>query len=148
MATISSLEAVEEIRDGRGIRCTSGASRYKRAMIVNIHHGAEYDIYIGRHGHGKPGPLGNPIAVGKACVVCGARHSRDGRLLQCYRRWLWRRLRDDRDYARLVMGCHRKRLGCFCVRADGSGPCHGKVLARAATWLADGGMGQLHPTQT
>lgn len=99
--------------------------------VVNIHHGGAYDIYIGRPGKGKPGLLGNPIVPGGPCPVCGGSHGRNQQLLDCYRRWLFRRLRIDREYRALVRSCHGKALGCFCK----PGPCHGDVLVKAALWL-------------
>lgn len=107
-----------------------------KATVVNIHHGTQYDVYIGRRGRGMQGPIGNPIAIGKTCPVCSEVHGRDERLLQCYRRWLWRRIKSDDAYGHPVASLHGKRLGCFCVRQDGSGLCHGHVLADAAAWLA------------
>lgn len=105
--------------------------------VVNIRHkGAVWDIYIGRPGKGQPGPLGNPIAPGRTCIWCGRRHGRDAALLACYRGWLEATVEDDPGYRAMVRACHGKRLGCFCVRKDGTGLCHGHVLAEVAAKLA------------
>lgn len=108
-----------------------------RAVVVNIKHkSAKWDIYVGRPGKGQPGPLGNPIAIGKRCIECGAVHGRDAALLDCYRAWLERKVSSDAEYRELVLACHGKRLGCFCVRRNGLGLCHGYVLAEVAERLA------------
>lgn len=107
-------------------------------MVVNIHHGAAYDIYVGRAGKGREGLLGNPIIPGRPCVICGALHKRDQALLDCYRRWLWDEIRRCAFYRALVLACKPPAvLGCFCVSPDGSGLCHGSVLQRAGQYLAD-----------
>lgn len=105
------------------------------ARVINIHHGTEYDIYIGRAGKGRRGPLGNPIRVGEKCCECGQRHGRDRGLINCYRRWLWRRVRAEPLFREQVRDCYGKVLGCFCVDRNGRGVCHGFVLLRAAAWL-------------
>lgn len=107
-------------------------------MVVNIHHGTEYDVYIGRPGKGRDGPLGNPIIPGKLCLECNVIHKRDQALLDCYRRWLWDKIQQCAIYRALVLTCKPPaRLGCFCVKPDGSGLCHGHILKRAAQYLAD-----------
>jgi hypothetical protein len=104
------------------------------ARVVNIHHGASYDVYIGRPGRGSPGPWGNPIIPGRPCSECGIIHGRDPELLACYRRWLYARCLEDRAFVRALADLHGHVLGCFCLRKDGSGLCHGHILAHAAQW--------------
>jgi hypothetical protein len=103
--------------------------------VVNIHHNVPYDIYIGRPGKGVPGPLGNPIRPGSACIVCGKIHGMDNALLDCYRFWLIETVRTNQSYRGLAAACHRKALGCFCVDNNGEGLCHGFVLLDVAACL-------------
>jgi hypothetical protein len=97
--------------------------------VVNLRV-APYDVYIGRPGHGKAGPLGNPVAVGKRCPICGARHTKAGDTLPCYAEYLRRRCATDAPFAALVRSLRGKVLGCFCK----PNPCHGDELVR---YLAD-----------
>jgi hypothetical protein len=106
------------------------------ATVVNIHHGIDLGdpdvVYIGRPGKGRPGPLGNPIQIGKPCPACGDVHTRDtpAFLDQCYYRWLCQKAERDSAYRALLYSCYGKRLACFCAPA----PCHGHVIAR---WLRE-----------
>lgn len=103
--------------------------------IVNIKHGVPFDIYIGRPGKGRPGPLGSPIVPGELCPECGRVHRSKGTTLLCYERNLRRRVADDAQYRELVRSCDRKTLACFCVDRQGRGHCHGRVIARVAAEL-------------
>ena len=104
--------------------------------VVNIHHGAPYDVYVGRAGKGKPGPFGNPIRINARCFVCGNKHGRDPHLLGCYGWWLDGKLASDPGFRARVRALAGKTLGCFCLRPDGSGLCHGTILADRADKLA------------
>lgn len=90
--------------------------------VVNLRH-SDYDVYIGRRGHGHDGYFGNPIVPGKTCPVCGEVHSR-GNTLKCYREYLEVRLEQDPDFRERVKALRGKVLGCFCKPR----PCHGDVL--------------------
>lgn len=88
-----------------------------QTVVVNVRH-ERYDRYIGR-----PGPFGNPFAVG-----------RDGTPQQCldrFRDYFLKRVQDDREFRRQVLLLRGKRLGCFCKsRPPGrEGLCHGDVIA-------------------
>lgn len=84
--------------------------------VVNIRVN-EYDVYIGREGHGSDGFWGNPFSV-----------ARDGgreRAITLYREYFLKRLRVDQVFATKVQFLRGKRLGCFCAPKQ----CHGDVIA-------------------
>jgi hypothetical protein len=122
----------------RGLRAGLSAQREEArltwATVVNIHHGEPYDVYCGRPGKGRDGPWGNPIEIGKPCLVCELVHGREPALLDCYARWLRDRMTDER--AAEVRSLHGKVLGCFCVKPNGTGLCHALVLAQMAAELS------------
>lgn len=96
-------------------------------MVVNMRV-AKFDVYIGRgRGGSVPnsgrGMFGNPIAVGNKCPECGLIHWSAADTLNCYRRYLERRLKDI-DFKVAFMKLRGKTLGCFCK----PGPCHGDVI--------------------
>lgn len=74
--------------------------------------------------HSK-GYFGNPIAIGKPCIVCGKRHDSGGSTLPCYRRYFRFRLRFDNQFRQEIEKLRGKRLGCFCKPK----PCHGDIIA-------------------
>jgi len=87
-----------------------------KTTVVNIRRN-EYDVYIGREGHGHDGYWGNPYSV-----------TRDGgreRAIALYREYFYRRLRVDPEFAARVQELKGKRLGCFCAPK----PCHGDIIA-------------------
>lgn len=69
-------------------------------------------------------PFGNPFVTGQD----GSRPQ----VIAQYRRYLWRRIRQEPGFARQVRELHGRDLCCCCAPA----PCHGDVLERAAAWLA------------
>lgn len=87
-----------------------------KTIVVNIRT-HEYDVYIGREGHGHDGYWGNPYSV----VRDGGRE----RAIELYRKYFLNRLRIDPTFASKVQSLRGKRLGCFCVPK----PCHGNVIA-------------------
>lgn len=89
------------------------------------------DVYIGRPGRGQDGYFGNPIVVGRVCLVCQQTHTTGGDTLPCYRRWLWQKLKTDSVYKSRVKGLIDSRLFCFCKPK----PCHGDILIKAIEWL-------------
>ena len=97
-------------------------------------------VYVGRAFKDWPASvLANPIAAGKKCPECGARHAA-AETLPCYRRWLWRRLKADEGFRRTLQELPADAtLGCWCVDTDSpaEGPevCHAQVLVKARTWL-------------
>lgn len=87
-----------------------------KTTVVNIRQN-EYDVYIGREGHGQSGIFGNPFSA-----------MRDGgreRAIELYREYFLRRLRVDQEFAVRVEMLRGKRLGCFCKPKA----CHGDVIA-------------------
>lgn len=96
-----------------------------RVVNMKLDTSTMVDVVIGR-----PTMFGNPIRVRKPCCECGVRHG-PGETLECYREWLWRKLKRDKAFAREVRKLHGKVLGCWCK----PNPCHGDVLARAAAYL-------------
>jgi len=99
--------------------------------VVNLRL-ASYDVYIGRPGKGRDGPLGNPAVVGKMCPICDDVHPDAGSTLPCHRLYLWQRADDDPDFRALLLACRGKVLGCFCKNRNGEGPCHGDNIVE---WL-------------
>ena len=89
------------------------------------------DVYIGRAGKGRDGYWGNPIAIGRPCPVCGVIHRENGSTLNCFRRWLWTKMKTDASFTSRLRELHDKDLVCFCK----PNPCHGDVLLEAAAYL-------------
>jgi len=96
--------------------------------VVNLRHTDMADTnvrYIGRsHTSGVPdwpsnGWAGNPFDV----RVHG--HA----ALEKFRAYFLERVERDPTYRREILNLRGKRLACFCVRRDGSGDCHGKIIA-------------------
>jgi uncharacterized protein DUF4326 len=108
--------------------------------VVNIRRD-RYDVYAGRNSQGiapvrvgEEGWLGNPhvVAGGKRkwCPACNGGPAHEGRAaLDLYREYLERRTAVDVRFREAVLALRGAVLGCFCVRADGSGECHARVLA-------------------
>jgi len=100
-----------------------------KTTVVNIRN-SEYDVYIGRAGHGQDGYFGNPIRFGQKCPVCGKVHANTptGRreVLICYEKWFFERIGRDAEFARRVQELKGKRLACFCKPLS----CHGDILVR------------------
>ncbi len=92
-------------------------------LVVNIHAGKKYDVYVGRPGNGKPGFWGNPFLLGA-----------DGNREQVIAKFREHLLRTPELHKRLPE-LKGKVLGCFCAPL----PCHGDVLAEMAN---EGGEGQ------
>lgn len=91
--------------------------------------GDEVGIYIGRAGKGKAGSvLANPFHVGKD----GTRSD----VIAKYRVWLWKKIQGkDPQVLNELRRIHAEQadLICFCSPH----PCHGDVVLKAATWLAE-----------
>lgn len=93
----------------------------------------EYDVYIGRAGHGHDGYFGNPIVLGKCCPVCDQIHTKSGETLECFRVYFYLRIGGDPEFRTRVMTMLGKRLGCFCKPR----PCHGDVIAEYLNGVYD-----------
>lgn len=92
-----------------------------RTRVVNIKRGEEYDVYIGRAGHGLDGYYGNPYRLQEG-------ESR-GATIQRYKAYFLERIEKDTEFRRRVLELKGKRLGCFCVPFN---RCHGEVIVE---WL-------------
>lgn len=84
--------------------------------VVNIRRN-EYDVYIGREGHGQDGMFGNPFSA----IKDGGRE----RAIALYRQYFHKRLRVDSEFFSRVEELRGKRLGCFCKPKA----CHGDIIA-------------------
>lgn len=73
----------------------------------------DYDVYIGRAGHGEDGYFGNPFRGLDAVPQ--------------FKSWFLNRVATDAVYRSRVLALMGKRLGCFCYPKQ---PCHGDVIAR------------------
>lgn len=98
--------------------------------VVNLRR-EDYDVYIGRRGHGHDGYFGNPVRIGQPCPVCEQMHERRGDTLACFEVYARQRLEDDPTYARRVRALRGKTLGCFCAPK----PCHGDILVKLVSEL-------------
>lgn len=76
--------------------------RFIETIVVNIHHGASYDVLIDRST-----PLGNPFRLG----VHGDRVT----VLSRHRTYLYERVERDLEFRRLVLNLRGKKLGCHCA---------------------------------
>lgn len=121
--------------------------------VIDVHGMIPNDpsvVYVGRACSGwRGGVLGNPCSIpNRYCPVCGEVHfSRDrrgiqvtpGRSLPCYRRWLWRGMRDGVLLPALRVIPADAALGCWCVTKDRLPDppevCHAEVIAAAWRWL-------------
>lgn len=94
--------------------------------IVNINNTNNYDVYIGRAGHGHDGTFGNPHNVGH-CKLCGKIHDRI-EAVEAFTQYFYDRIEKDEEFKRRVLSLKDKVLGCFCSHS----PCHGEVIVE---WL-------------
>ena len=97
-----------------------------RLLVVNVRHepyksDPSLYVYVGRAGKGQDGTFGNPFRKEDYPKTC----------LKLYRDYLRKRCLEDGWFYMAVMklGEQDKPLGCFCVKKDGSGECHAKILA-------------------
>ncbi len=91
-------------------------------LVVNIHAGKRYDVYVGRQGHGKDGRWGNPYLLGRD----GSRET----VIGLYRKYLLA----NPALLRQLPVLKGKVLGCFCAPL----PCHADVLAELANETHEG----------
>ena len=98
--------------------------------VVNLQH-AEFDVYVGRMGHGFDGYFGNPIRRNVFCKICGKTHILKSETLDCFEKYARLRLSVDPEYRKRVRALFGKRLGCFCKPYR----CHGDTLAQLASEL-------------
>lgn len=94
-------------------------------------------VYVGRKGHGQDGYYGNDHVAAYIgdCLACWSEgcpriyHYGDD-ALKFYALDLEARWKADPEFRRRAIAeLPGRDLGCFCVRKDGSGECHAKILA-------------------
>jgi hypothetical protein len=82
----------------------------------------EFDVYIGRSGHGHEGTFGNPFRRGP--------NDLPGFTLSKFEAYFLKRVEEDPEFRRRVLALKGKRLGCFCSK--NSQICHGQIIIN---WL-------------
>ena len=95
-------------------------------VVVNLWR-ENYDVYIGRIGHGQEGYFGNPHPLGRRCPLCARQHTRED-CLDAYRVYFLARVADDPEFRARVLALQGTRLGCFCRPQR----CHGDIIV---AWL-------------
>lgn len=98
-----------------------GEDRVQKTTVVNIHSGADYDVYMGRPGRGVPGPFGSPF--GRKLFLRG--EVRD-EIIRKHADWFHQQVSIDLAFLGRVLALRGKRLGCFCAPK----PCHADVIAK------------------
>ena len=93
--------------------------------VVNIKN-SNFDIYIGRGGHGQDGYFGNDHLIGY-CRNCDQVHDRE-KSIMAFKNDFNHRIDRDLKCRSRVESLKGKRLGCFCAPLD----CHGDVYVE---WL-------------
>lgn len=84
--------------------------------VVNIYK-ERYDQYIGRAGKGQDGYYGNPFRLHPG-------ESR-GATIGRFKKYFYKRLKEDAEFKRRIHLLKGMRLGCFCK----PNACHGDVIA-------------------
>ena len=84
--------------------------------VVNLRK-EPYDVYIGRAGHGQDGYFGNPFPM--------SNEMERAYVLKQYKDYFLKRVAEDEEFCKRVLGLKGKVLGCFCVPKA----CHGHVIA-------------------
>ncbi|KKN16289.1 hypothetical protein LCGC14_0977450 [marine sediment metagenome] len=85
-----------------------------QTTVVNLRF-EKYDVYIGRAGKGQTGTFGNPYY-----------HENREDNIKLFKKYFYKRLKSDQQFAHQVLKLKGKRLGCFCRPAN---PCHGDIIA-------------------
>jgi hypothetical protein len=89
--------------------------------VVNLYK-EPFDVYIGRPGKGQSGEFGNPYkGMPKQEAIA------------LFRKYFYKRLKDDPIFNRRVRSLKGKRLGCFCAPKN----CHGDVIAEYLNGLSE-----------
>ena len=86
--------------------------------VVNLKH-EEYDVYVGRAGHGQDGYFGNPYPLDVDTATMRLA------VIQAYKRYFLDRMDSDQEFKSRVLGLKGRRLGCFCKPKR----CHADVIA-------------------
>lgn len=87
-----------------------------KTTVVNLTRD-NYDVYIGRAGHGQDGYFGNPFRL--------SGEDERGATISKYKAYFNNRLNTDPEFKERVHALKGKRLGCFCKPEA----CHGDVIA-------------------
>lgn len=85
--------------------------KFPNTTVVNVHHGDEYDVYIGRGSK-----WGNPFKL-RSGATLEERH----RVISQYMGWV---VNQPQLIKAMVKELAGKRLGCYCAPL----PCHGDML--------------------
>lgn len=96
-----------------------------KTTVVNLNK-EEYDVYIGREGHGFDGYFGNPYST----------KAKDPRFrvnslteaIEKHKAYAIRRFNVDSEFRARIIALYGKRLGCFCSPRG----CHGDIYAELA----------------
>ncbi len=115
----------------------------ERPKVVNIRHepyasDPSLYVYVGRAGKGQDGYFGNPHTLGKPCRECGGKVHGRAECLALFSRYFRERVENDGEFYSRVVALAGKTLGCFCVKKDGSGDCHAKIIADFVAWQPEG----------
>lgn len=102
--------------------------------VVNIKHLPAYwrtdqsYVYIGRNDYrDSSAPIsnfGNPIPLGKICLICKKVHTEKGSTLECFRKYFNSRIEVDSNFKKLVLELKNKKLVCHCAPDK----CHGDII--------------------
>lgn len=85
----------------------------KETFVVNLYK-EPYDVYVGRAGNGQDGYFGNPY-----------RAMPRQESIALFRKYFYKRLKEDPTFNKRVRSLKGKILGCFCKPK----PCHADVIA-------------------
>lgn len=85
--------------------------------VVNIKHNQQWDVYIGRAGHGQDGYFGNPFILQPG--------EERGATLDRYKTYFLNRIATDATFKARVLLLKGRTLGCFCKPSA----CHGDIIA-------------------
>jgi len=83
-------------------------------IVVNIYK-EDYDVYVGRAGHGNDGYFGNPFKSS----------NRDESIAR-FEQYFQERIKNDPEYRRRILSLQGKVLGCFCKPQK----CHADIIAK------------------
>lgn len=97
----------------------------KLTRVVNLFD-ENYDSYIGRKGFGMSGEFGNPYRLNKD----GSRYD----IMIKFRKYFMKRLNNDPEFKKRILGLRGLTLGCFCAPR----PCHGDIIAAYLNGYTEG----------
>ena len=120
-------------------------SRLPGPHVLNRHHYRRRPFPAGSFYVGRAGRIARQVLSGhpelRALTALGnpyhhRRFADPALVLDLYRRWLWSRIQagDRAVLEALHQLSGESHLVCSCIRKDGSGACHAKVIAQAWRW--------------